>query len=350
MSREQTGSENGTTGNETVDFHNLSEEELSKIEVDETEEQDSPGETSKTDESDKPTTKDEAAGGKDDSTTEGDEPKTGEAAPEEGTTGDAVGEEEKKGDPLKDTQAAFHRKATELSNAKRQIAELEKRIRELEEPHKPDGIDLTEEELEELRFDDPDEYIRIKSAKSEYDRKKEQYDQTVEDAEKREMEIRQELAMQKTVDSVVEFFTGFLGIEGGLPGEDYARQPKEIQDAYQSEPFQKVIAEIEANPKRFYEEDGSISAKTLEMVYKNVHFDALAGKERINGRREAVKKIGEAASSGSPLDKVPKEEAGSKRGSGKSIDQLSQADIHSMSKEELDSYAAEFGIDEEDEE
>ena len=85
------------------------------------------------------------------------------------------------------------------------------------------------------------------------------------------------------------------------------------------------------------------------MIYKDKFFDDIveerAKKERQNGREEAVDSIRKASQGGSKLDRAPKEDSGKGR-PGKSLDKLSQADIHDMSEEELASYEKEMDMNE----
>jgi|GEM_PF-1745236 len=343
------GSENGTTGDEGLEgknLHDLDNETLDSLNVGDDGtiqrvQAEPDGEAG--DESTKKT-------GDEESTTKPDGKSPDPETPgHEGTIDGEGGEDgQPKGDPLKDTQKAFHEKSKALKQAEEKIRKLTQEIRELKEPQKPKNYNLSEEELERLRVDNPDGYIEAVQAKKDYDRDKEDYDRQIKDAEEEELKLRQDAAAQDTIDSVIDFAVKVVGIEDGKKGKPWDDQPEELQEFYKSEKFQELISFVEANPKKFYEDDGSISADTLRMVWRDLHFDDLAKNERVTGRQETVEKIKRAAAGGSPFDRVPQEKGGRTAGTGKTLDKLTQAEIHDMSEEELASYEPEIDFIEEE--
>jgi len=343
------GSGNGTTGDEGLEgknLHDLDEETLDSLNVGDdgtiqrvqAEPDGEAGEKStEKPEDEEPTTKPDG---------ESPDPET---PGHEGTIEGEGGEDgQPKGDPLKDTQKAFHEKSKALKAAEEKIRKLTQELRERKEPQKPENYDLSDEQLETLRVDDPNGYIEAVQDKKDYDRAKEDYDRETKEAEEEELKLRQDAAEQDTIDSVIDFALNIKGIEGGKKGKPWDDQPEELKEFYQSDKFQELISFVEANPKKFYEDDGSITHDTLRMVWRDLHFDDLARSERVSGRQETVDKIKQAAGGGSKFDRVPREKGGRTAGTGKTLDKLTQAEIHDMSEEELASYEPEIDFDEEE--
>lgn len=262
---------------------------------------------------------------------EGETPATGTTKPEE--EGD-----EKAGDPLKDTQRAFHSERKARLKAEQELAEARKQLREATAPKEP--VKLTEEEVEDLKDTDPDAYFEYLENHNQFKRQKEDYEQKVQTEVEAEKNLALAQAYEATVDSFMQFAREAKGLSVA-PGKKWAEQPEELRNYYDSPEFQKIIEAVEKNPKRYYEEDGSISFDTLRMVYRDLFFEDIAKGERINGRNEATNTIRRAAQGGSKLGMVPKETAGKGSTAGKAFDKLSYEEIQDLSPEEVSRYLEE---------
>ena len=287
--------------------------------------------------------------------TTGEEDKSGSKASEEGHDEDTTGEKDdeegqkKTGDPLKDTQRAFHEERKKNLEAQQKIRNLEKQLREAKAPAKPAEYNLSKEDLEALRIDDPDRYVEVIEARTKYDQDKAKFEADMKAAEEAYVKELQEQAYASTLSAVVQFAEEVQGIKG-RSGDSWDKQPQELKDFYASKEFQEIVDFVEKNPKKFYEEDGSISVETLRMIHRHLHYDDIAHSERRNGREEAIDSIRKAKEGGSKFGRVPKEASGKDKASGKTLDKLTQAEIHEMSEEELASYMREVDIEDEAEE
>lgn len=263
-------------------------------------------------------------------TPEGEEEKPESEAPESGKEEGTPEEEGKEPTEtellqkrLSDTQKSFHEE-------RRKRLEMEKRLREREKPKPPD--EYTEAELEELKYYDSDQYDLVMKAREEYQKQQKEYDERVKREEAEAAEILRQEAVQKCVDSTVGL-ARFLGVDG-FPGKPMAEQPKALQEFVDSPEFKAVVSEVEKHPHRYYEEDGSITERTLRMLYRGINFDKLAVSQRKNGRQEALSSIENAKGKASKLEGLPRE-SGS-RAQGKSLEKMTQSEIMNLGPKALE--------------
>lgn len=311
------------------DIHSLSEEELDRLMPVETDDES----TIEIGESDEEEPDDAAA---DDKATTG-EPAAGEPATT-GEEGEKAGEAPT-GDPLKDTQKAFHKKAEENKRLLEENKKLQDRIKQLEEPEYPD--EYTAKDLQELRVDDPDEYDRVLEKRAEWQEKKDEYDQTLSEINQSIDRTATNIAANITIGNVIDAAGKMLGIDVD-PNLPFDEQPAEYQALLKSPEFKETMDTIDKNPKRFYEQDGSISAETILMVHRGLNFDKLVtareSNARVKGSENAIASIKHASDKGSKQDRVSSDHGDTR---AKKFNKLTQEEIHQLSEEQLNAYLEE---------
>ena len=243
-------------------------------------------------------------------------------------------------DPLKDTQRKVTQLGQENAKLRREKLELEKKLLESSQPKAPKEYDS--EELEDLKLYKPDEYKRVMAELKQFeDEQREHQDRINANKEQLAAEFDVQV-VQTTTDSIATVAAEVLGLENAdaLMGVAFDQLPQEVQDFYDSEEFQALITKAEANKTRYFEKDGSITADTVRDLWRIVTYDKRLQQAEIDGRRKSAQKIKEAARSGSKLGKIPNTKPTKAR--SKDIDELSDAEIHSMNKEQLKGYSSEL--------
>ena len=291
-----------------------------------TDHQDEP--TNNEDEPEKPAAEDESITGK-----PTDEPE----APTDETGSELTGKDEDvTHDPLLDTKRAFHKEREKNVTLMREKAALEKQVLEINKPKKPD--DLDDEEMFDLKQEDRLEYDRIMDERSRYNEDVSEYDEKVDQADQEVDRINQELANQSTVDGINDAIGSLLKIDvnGDLA---FDKQPEAFQEMMQSDEFNATLAEIDKYPKHYYEEDGSISAKTIRQVHLDLHQEKMIADARVKGSENTLASINGAKGKGSTLGKVA---ASKKGGDRKQVKDLTDAEIAQLPEDKLNSYFEEL--------
>jgi len=244
-----------------------------------------------------------------------DEGEKGEEAPEQPEE-----KEEKTGDPLKDTQRAFHQKAQEAAEWRKKYEELEKKLQELEGKKFEDFEELSDEEFEVLKAEDPEAAFAYLQEKTEYERWQQMQQQ------KQEMEEAQaiEQTQMQTWNNIVEFVKEL--------GYDPEKDQQKFQEFLQSEEFKKIDQFVTQN---FIPQNGVYTKEQIEAAYKALNFENLAAKERVNGRYEAVEDIAKASNTGSRFDRIPKTESGREKDK---FANWTAADLQNASEAEIREY------------
>ena len=238
--------------------------------------------------------------GSDTGTHEDDEPaKSQESGSEQGEepekSSDEGGEEGKETHERTEEPA---QKSDEAEEWRRKYEELEKKLQELEGKKFEDFEELTDEEFEILKQEDPEAAFQYLQEKEEYERWKQMQE------EKQQMEEQQQLqqAQMQTWNNIVEFAKAV--------GYDPEKDEKAFQQFLQSDEFRKLDQFVTEN---FVPKNGVYTKEQMEMAWKALNFEKLAAQERINGRQEAVEDISKAGMGGSRFDRAPKTEPGRER-------------------------------------
>jgi len=262
---------------------------------------------------------------------EGGEGSPDEEAGEEGKEGEEGKAKEKEvtHDPLKDTQRKLHELAQERAKLKQQILDLKKAHLKEIEPVKPQ--DYTEAQLADLKVDDPDRYVDVMMERREHERRVKDFQAKQKSVEDEEAAMAQETTYQNTLAGILQAAKELTGLDpdfgAGLDG-----QPKEIQDFINSKEFKKTDQFLTQQGSHYRQPDGSFSARTIVMAFKDINTDYLLAKARQEGGERTVQNMRTAVGAGSKLSKVP---AGHRPPNPKAP--KSQADFERMSEEELNS-------------
>ena len=315
------------------DIDNMDPAKLAEIDVEDSEEEaDKPEDKTTTDKDGgadtDPTTTDEA-GGTNDSDEDGegskDKPKGDPETDKE--DGEPQGPEK----ALKDTQRAFHEKAQEVAKLKR---ELEAKKLELEKAklEKDGGFKkLSEDELAELRIDDPDEYIKYRDALKEHEEKVQQLEATA-------VTSKAEEAGRANLTNAISVFAELNGWDLSKVTDPYdqSQYPPEVAEFFRSADFQKFDKFV--TDTFVPNEEGVYTAETL----KNAHFlmnrDTILAERQLDASRKTVDAIKRAANGGSRLDTVPKDKSDTTQGLNKPASEYTQQEIEEMGDKQFALY------------
>jgi hypothetical protein len=216
-------------------------------------------------------------------------------------------------DPLKDTKAA-------LTREQQRRAELEKKVAELERLRRDDKIqgfqELTSEQLEELKYDDPDAYIDYRLRKAEVEQ--------VKGASETDA-IRQRQEAQ--LSQIYEFAQS--------TGVDVNDQTK-IGEFFASPEFRQLDQFVTENFKP--NDQGLYTPSQMDVAWKALNLDKIVAEKSQAVRSEVINSIQKAGNGGSKLDRLPKTAGASKSvAPGEltidDIDKMSEAEAEGMLKE-----------------
>jgi len=251
----------------------------------------------------------------------------GEGSPEEGE--EEAGKKEVTHDPLKDTQRKMHEVAQENARLKKLVLEQKKAHLKETEPQKPQ--DYTEKQLADLKVDDPDRYVEIMIERKDHERRVRDFKARQRSIEDEALAVEREIRDQNTLLGILQAARELNGLEPDF-GAGLEGQPKEILDFVNSKEFKKVDDFLTHSGDRYREEDGSFSARTIVMAFKDLNTDFLLARARKEGGDRTVLNMQAAARSGSKLSKAP---AGQRPPNPKAP--RTQADFERMTEEELNS-------------
>jgi len=209
-------------------------------------------------------------------------------------------EEDEKKDPLKETQRAFHSAREELKNTQAENETLKSElIRIKAEQQLGDFKKLNEQELEELKYDDPDKYIEYREREREFESKQQEIAQTEEST-------KSETAMKSTYLNMLDAVTQIAGIDlNGVENLFDSKQlPAEFMSFLASEEMQKADAYLTANTKM--KDDGTYSARQIMDAYRIANFDKVMAENRAKAGSSLKSSIEKAANGRSVLDKPGK--------------------------------------------
>jgi len=212
-------------------------------------------------------------------------------------------------DPLKDTKAALTREQQRRADLEKENAELK---RKMQEQKYSDFEELSSEELEDLKLDDPDAYIDYVLRSREMKQDKERFESDlVNDRQK------------KQYDQILNF-AGSLGID--------TKDENALNKFLSSDQFVSVDKYVTDNFK-INSETGLYSSDQMQNAWKMLNFDEAVNDKTKNVREKVVDDITRAGNGGSKLDKITTTGAEAK---GKAAKELSVDDIDSMSEAEAE--------------
>lgn len=210
------------------------------------------------------------------------------------------------------------------TKSKQELAQLRKDLQEtkskLQEKLKSDFEELDEEQLDELRKEDPDAYI-------EYQKAKEKHDADVKEAEAEYLGEQVKLQADEAVNFIEERFG--VRVDMSVPPD---QQSEEVQKLMAEDgPLYAIDNYLKDNvvPK-----DGVYTSKQMNDAYKVLYHDQIIADARKGIREKTVDDIERASKGGSKLDKAGPG-GGTNQGALK-IDDLTQEEINNLSEAELD--------------
>ncbi|NOY58916.1 MAG: hypothetical protein GXO75_08270 [Calditrichaeota bacterium] len=244
---------------------------------------------------------------------------TGEG--EKGESGDEGGEKSQEKGEERTEQASKEKEVEDEAEKWRQKAEeLEKKLLELEGKKFEDFEELTDEEFEILKEEDPEAAFQYLREKEEYERWK----QLQEEKKQMEEEAQIQQAQKQTWENIVEFAKSV--------GYDPESDAENFQKFLQSEEFRKLDQFVTEN---FLPRNGVYTKEQMEMAWKALNFEKLAAQERINGRQEAVEDISKAGQGGSRFDRASRTDAGREK---EKFANWTARDIMNATEEEIAQY------------
>lgn len=179
--------------------------------------------------------------------------------------------------------------------------------------------ELSEEELTELKENDPDAYADYKIQKNEFERRK-------EDVTKGEISERQTAQLGELSDFLFTQFGFELGPE----------TKGELDKVFP----QTVSTQVDTELERIFGKDTLYTAEQIALVYNHVMKDEILKQERIKARAGLKESIEAAELGGSRLDKLP---PGSPTKRAKPPEEVSAAEVAEMGEQEFDSWSQAVG-------
>ena len=320
----------GKTEEPQVDLDNLSEEEAEKL-LAEAEAADSEGGKEESEEETAEATTDDSEKDEDG----GDEAEE-DGQQEEDT--DKAEEGEEKRDPLKDTQRAFHEKARALKEAELENQRLKAELDALKTGAngKKYGDGLTDQELEDLQYEDPAKWREIMNARDKADAEREA-------AQQEHAQVGEQITAQRQLLHTLNFAQQVLGVDMRSVADPFNPDnvPDQVKEFLQSQEFQRLEQEVVENFKPGA--DGIYTMDQMLKAHRLINWDKFAAEQRQAGASQSLTAIQKAAQTGSKLDTAPK---GDGAKSMRSLEKLTQEDIMAMGAGELESYYKELGLEE----
>lgn len=318
-----------------VDLDNLSEEEAEKLlaeaeaaDPDGGDEQDGSGKDEDVEATTDDSEKDEDGG---------DEAEKEDGQQEEETEKAEEAGEEKR-DPLKDTQRAFHEKARALKEAELENQRLKAELDALKTGAngKKYGDGLTDQELEDLQYEDPAKWREIMNARDKADAEREA-------AQQEHAQVGEQITAQRQLLHTLNFAQQVLGVDMSSVADPFNPDnvPDQVKEFLQSQEFQRLEKEVVENFKPGA--DGIYTMDQMLKAHRLVNWDKFAAEQRQAGASQSLTAIQKAAQTGSKLDTAPK---GDGAKSMRSLEKLTQEDIMAMGAGELESYYKELGLEE----
>ena len=288
--------ESTTVDEKEIDVDSMSDEEIEKFDLDSLEE--SEGESSEV----KSETEVEEEGEQSEAETEEAEETEGEETESEKS------EEAITHDPLKDTKAALTREQQKRAELERELAEIKKqmheeRIRGFEE--------LTADELDELKYDDPDAYVDYMLRQREIEQSKKSY------------EIDAMADRQRKQYREIERFAEAQGVD--------VKSNEKLSEFLESDRFRTVDKFVTENFRP--SQDGLFTVSQMDAAWKALFVDDIVQSKAAKIREETLSSIEKAKNGGSKLDRIPKS-ADSER--SKPVSELSIEDIDNLTEKQVD--------------
>ena len=249
----------------------------------------------------------------------------------------------KKDDPLKyrelkadkrvaDAQRKMHEATQKAKEEEKKRLEVEKKLLEDRKPKEPKQY--SEDELEEMKFDEPEKWRQVMNEREQYETRKTEYEADEKAFKETEVTTQQRERFEGQLTEMLDFTETVLKIkvDRTLPLDDQTQDVKDFIDG----PFKKVDEYLKDKQHLRDVKTGLFSKDTMRMVYRDLNFDQLKSTSKKEGREQAVNDIGKASKGGSNLDKGPHgHEKGTHR---KELEDLSQDEIDHMGEEELKSW------------
>lgn len=228
------------------------------------------------------------------------------------------------GDRLKDTQAALTRSQQMLKEVTEQLQQYKSAA---QADKFKDFVELTEQEIAELKETDPDEL-------SAYEKEHAEYTEFVR--EKVEQTARAQWL------TILDAATEILNSRGEKvdidPAQPFNQQPAVVQKFLVEEIRKSVDPFVVKNYKR--NEDGLFTKDQIIAAHRQVFFNDYVNKEKVGLREQVLTDIQKAGGNPNPNDRIPKAAGGD----SKPLDKLSLDEINSLSPDEVDYYFEQQGM------
>jgi len=203
-------------------------------------------------------------------------------------------------DPLKDTKSALTKEQMRRAEIEKDLEkaydETKKLKKQLRESTVGEFSELSAEQLEEIKWDDPDAYRDYFLNKREYEARQ----KDVNDAEQREQDAEIAQRDQGRLKSQADEILDFLKLRGVSADDE-----KAVTDFTSSDNFKKLDKFVTEKLKP--NEDGVYSVDQMKIAWDVLNFEDI--KSDIQAKTTAKtfeKNIEKAKNGGSPLDKMPR--------------------------------------------
>lgn len=238
-----------------------------------------------------------------------DEKEPGKAEPpENGEPGDQKGEQITH-DPLKDTQRAFHQKAEEAKRLREENERLFQQMNQLKETIGKTFVKMSDEDLDLLKRDDPDAYLKYREQEA-----------ALNNVETAFQQSQQQMAATRTVQAINSVVQSELGINPGT---------EEYEKFIHSPEFLKldnwITQNMLPNPDGSYPEDAIRAGVFATMK------DVILQKQRLKANNDLLNNIDNASKGAGIIDKAKGAAIKAKR----KLEDYTQDEIAAMGEDEL---------------
>ena len=217
-------------------------------------------------------------------------------------------------DPLKDTKAALTREQQKRADLEKELADTKRKLQE----QKIQGFqELTKEQLEELKYDDPDAYVEYRLRAADVEKVK-------QDSQADAVQVRQNDQLSEIVR-----FAQAQGVD--------VNDEKKVGEFFKSDEFVKLDQFVTENFKT--NDKGLFTVTQMETAWKALNFDKFVAEKSQAVRSQVLESIEKARTGGSKLDRLPKTGGDSK---GRAAGDLTIDDIDRMTETEAETVLKEL--------
>lgn len=197
---------------------------------------------------------------------------------------------------LRSARQSYYKSREELKAERERIRQLELENLKLKAGR---FQELTAEQLDDLKIEDPDAYIEYREEEKRHRLTQDE----IKNIEQRHQKEESADADTQLFFDVVKFISSVTGVE--IDNPEPGKLPKEITEFASSPEYKQVSDYLD---KKFFSRGIMPDADDMMAAYRHVHFDKLVAMNAANQKNQIVNNINKASRGGSVFDRVPGEQ------------------------------------------